>query len=683
MASIAGSAAEGLESGFGLGLRFDQQQQAQKQREFENQRQTAADQRAADLAARQAAHESWMTDRQNAIDAQQALLAEQGQLQKEAAAAAAEQQRTGQLPDPQYQADFTQRQQANASQLRAVRDKLVSPLVGKMKQDAQDTVSKLQSKQIDMQDLTPSQLVQTLTAITDRPASDFLPVQTGKSAANDFKGSGTRPSFVSQAFTDFQTGQQTGNESMMLKGLNTLLQPELMKGLGDQTPNGGTITAKRIVKIVPDQNDPKKVHPVLAIDSKDAQGNPLPTYTAPVTINRSTHPDDQVAPIDLDSAIDRLQRLQTVATMVANPAVAKLIAEHKDDPSSVAYLNALRSSGASPKQNKADEQEASIRRYQQENNVDRDTAVAQMQKAGTLPTPKPPGVLAQRLAAVANEPNATVLQRDIALGAGGKTTGLIPVKSAAARVPGAVASGPTPANASLHGDELLGTLDTQTAQIVKDIADGKQSLKDISMKGGRREQIASLVGRYSSDYSSSKYPTAAATEKAFATGVEGRKLRSFNVAIDHLDTLAQAGQALANGDVQKLNQMKNFFQEQFGVAAPTNFDAIKRIVADEVVAGVVGSTGALADREEAAKSIMRSSSPEQLAGTIRGFQQLLGGQLKGLAQQYQAGGGSKDFANAFLTPRARQFTGGLGTQKPAAPALSAADNDLINKFLKR
>jgi hypothetical protein len=376
MASVAGAAAEGLESGFNLGLRFDAQQQAQKQREFENTRQTAADQRAQDLADRQAKHDQWAMDRQTTADQQAALLGEQSELAKEAAAAAAEQQRTGQAPPAQYQQDFTQRQQANASALRAVRDKLVSPLVGQMKQEAQDTVSKLQTGQLDIRQMDPAHLVQTITATTDRPVADFMPTKDGQ------------PSVVAQAVTDFKTGQSTGNEQMMLRGLNALFQPELAKGLGETAPNGGRIVAKRLVKIVPDQNDPTKIHPVLAIDTVDANGNPLPPYIAPVTQNRSAHPGDMVASLDMEDAVDRIHRLEAVSAMAANPGIGKALAAGQDDPSAQAYLNSLRHLGASPKVGATEEKENAIKRYMLDNGVDRDTAVAAMQKAGTLPTPK-------------------------------------------------------------------------------------------------------------------------------------------------------------------------------------------------------------------------------------------------------------------------------------------------------
>lgn len=120
----------------------------------------------------------------------------------------------------------------------------------------------------------------------------------------------------------------------------------------------------------------------------------------------------------------------------------------------------------------------------------------------------------------------------------------------------------------------------------------------------------------------------------FASGPQGNVVRSFNVGISHLNTLGKLATALGNGDVQALNSLRNSFQEQFGSAAPTNFDAAKAIVGDEIIKAIVGGGGALADRENAQNQISRAKTPAQLQGVIKTYKDLMAGQLKGLKQQY-------------------------------------------------
>lgn len=139
---------------------------------------------------------------------------------------------------------------------------------------------------------------------------------------------------------------------------------------------------------------------------------------------------------------------------------------------------------------------------------------------------------------------------------------------------------------------------------------------------------------------------------AFATGKQGQTVNSLNVGISHLDQLQELANALGNGDVQAINRISQAIKQETGQAAPTNFDAAKQLVGDEIVKGIVGSGGGVADREKAQKSISRASSPEQLAGVIKTYKGLLGGQLSGLKLQYKNSTGLDDF-ETHLDPRTR------------------------------
>lgn len=247
--------------------------------------------------------------------------------------------------------------------------------------------------------------------------------------------------------------------------------------------------------------------------------------------------------------------------------------------------------------------------------------------------------------------------------AAGKPTGNVGRKLAAQS---AKFNGITEANKDLRGEELLATLTPQVAADVRSILAGNNP-KGFSNKGNYQGTLEGLAKLAKEDYDSKRYPTAAATEKAFATGVESRKVRAFNVALEHIDTVRKLGEALDNGNVQLFNELANAIAEQTGKPAPTNFDAAKQILADEVVSGVVGATGAVSDREEAARNIRRASSPAQLNGVFDVFEELLSGQLKGLRQQYKAGGGSKDFDKDFFTPRAREIIGKSKQSDAASP----------------
>lgn len=154
----------------------------------------------------------------------------------------------------------------------------------------------------------------------------------------------------------------------------------------------------------------------------------------------------------------------------------------------------------------------------------------------------------------------------------------------------------------------------------------------------------------------------------FTTGKAGNTIRSLNVTVDHLDTLNELSTALNNNDIKQVNRLGNAFAAQTGGTAPTNFNAAKKVVADEIVKGIVGSGGGVTDREEAAAAIDAANSPAQLQGVIQTYQKLLTGQLGGFSQQYVSTTGKTDF-DKYLSPRTKKILGGnLYQQNAPAPS---------------
>ena len=90
-------------------------------------------------------------------------------------------------------------------------------------------------------------------------------------------------------------------------------------------------------------------------------------------------------------------------------------------------------------------------------------------------------------------------------------------------------------------------------------------------------------------------------------------MRSFDVGISHLNTLGGLADAMDNKDVKAVNSIANVIKEQFGVEAPSNFNTAKGIVGDEIVKAIVGSRGALGDREEAKKVLDFSKNARSVA----------------------------------------------------------------------
>lgn len=205
-------------------------------------------------------------------------------------------------------------------------------------------------------------------------------------------------------------------------------------------------------------------------------------------------------------------------------------------------------------------------------------------------------------------------------------------------------------HAALEGDPQ--TIE-DTAQA---IAKGQLApLSGFALSRPMAQNIMARVVAINPEFDPTAFQTMQKAEKDFATGKQGNTVRSFNVALYHLDSLDKLADALNNGNTQLVNKIGNTIATQTGGTAPTNFAAAKKLVGDEIVKAIVGSGGGVSDREEAAKTIDAANSPAQLKGVINTYKELMHGQLKGLRTQYEATTKKKDFGDRYLSPEVREL----------------------------
>lgn len=229
-----------------------------------------------------------------------------------------------------------------------------------------------------------------------------------------------------------------------------------------------------------------------------------------------------------------------------------------------------------------------------------------------------------------------------------------------------------PQGQPLTGEAYLKTLSPARAEMLKALDEGRMNYPSsfASAKPYYQHMMNQLY-----TYNPNASAQTAQAVRSFNTGKQGDQTRFLNVSVNHLDTLSQLADALGNNDTRALNSIKNTFKTQFGSDAPTNFDAAKQFVADEVVKGVVGAGGGQGDREKAQAAIISTASPQQLQGVIGTYKHLLAGQLGGLKQQYESSTGRKDY-DRMLTGSAKAALSPT-QQMPAGPPPEAID------FLKK
>lgn len=190
------------------------------------------------------------------------------------------------------------------------------------------------------------------------------------------------------------------------------------------------------------------------------------------------------------------------------------------------------------------------------------------------------------------------------------------------------------------------------------IANGQLApLSGFAMRTPQGQAVMNRVLELNPQFSAQDYSTGQAALTAFAKGKQGDTVRSFNVGLDHLNTLGHLATALKNGDMQTFNQVANTVSTLTGNPAPTNFTAARDVVGNEIVKAIVGAGGGVGDREKAQRAIGEAQSPAQLEGVIQTYQKLMTGQLKGLQTQYEQGTKRKDF-DRFLSPASKAMLQG-------------------------
>jgi SOS-response transcriptional repressor LexA len=279
-------------------------------------------------------------------------------------------------------------------------------------------------------------------------------------------------------------------------------------------------------------------------------------------------------------------------------------------------------------------------------------------------------------------------KRNGIIGLGGTTSAAAPAAAPAAEAnvnaaptataPATAATAPATA-ATAATSTLPAELETQAQAIAR--GDVKMPT-GVGANNRRAQALQNRVYQLNPNYDPTIFENRQKTESAFTTGKQGDVVRSMNVAVDHLDTLQKAAAELKNGQTPIFNDIANRYAKATGQTAPGNFDAVKSLVGSEVAKAIAGGATALGDREEIRAEINNTKTPQQLAGVIDKYQHLLAGQMTGLKQQYESGGGRR--WDEKVNPRTAEVMGNIGkTGGPTVPGTSIPQNAVLAEIARR
>jgi hypothetical protein len=119
----------------------------------------------------------------------------------------------------------------------------------------------------------------------------------------------------------------------------------------------------------------------------------------------------------------------------------------------------------------------------------------------------------------------------------------------------------------------------------------------------------------------------------------GKQIQTYNTITHHLTYLDELVDALKTGNQATINRVSTNVSAAIGNPnlAVTDVQAAQRVIADEITKGVIGSAGALVDREEMAKLFDPNQPLSVFKNNIKILQDLVGGRFAAAQKSFEAG----------------------------------------------
>lgn len=148
------------------------------------------------------------------------------------------------------------------------------------------------------------------------------------------------------------------------------------------------------------------------------------------------------------------------------------------------------------------------------------------------------------------------------------------------------------------------------------------------LPGSERLAIVAEAERQNPGFDMTQYAARQKVREQFASrSGYGGNITSLNTAVDHLDKVLKATDAIKNTDVQLLNALKNKGLEATGDPRITNLKIAIKAVTGEMATLFKGTSGTDAGMKDWAEALQASQSPEQIRQGVRQLVGLMAGRL--------------------------------------------------------
>lgn len=308
MPNVASGISAGIQQGAGLAASLSaQNRQARLDQERQQDREEERGLRAVG-AARQARAD----ERQSGLD-QKALIGEREGRLRGSIQEAVRQGGFGSIDEAE---NFRKESAAIDDDREAANARILGQKYLAKSKQADDTLAKLQSGQVNVQDLSAEELGDAVAYKTGHPLNDFLD-------KGDKRGKiGAAVDHIDKAF-------RSQNLDGITSPVNTLLRPEIELGVGARRPNGDRIVDKKITDINLHPDDPNHALVGLAVTAEKPDGSTY-VYHAPITDTRSAD-DTHAKNVSLKSAMDRINQYGELSQFLNDPSVRDVVAQKADE----------------------------------------------------------------------------------------------------------------------------------------------------------------------------------------------------------------------------------------------------------------------------------------------------------------------------------------------------------------
>jgi len=207
--------------------------------------------------------------------------------------------------------------------------------------------------------------------------------------------------------------------------------------------------------------------------------------------------------------------------------------------------------------------------------------------------------------------------------------------------------------AGQKNDEYLKHLEPAQAAQVKALAEGRMQFPSgFALRSPYWQGMLQAVAKYDPSFDAVNYNARAKTRSDFTSGKSAQQVNAINTVIGHLSTLREAADALNNSDFPMFNRLANTVSQATGSPKVTNFNTVKKAVADEVTRVWRQAGGSVEDIKQAQANLDAAGSPAQLHEAIATYGQLLESKLASFNEQYRQGMGSDKVD--ILTPESKR-----------------------------